>query len=141
MCLTNITCLCFSLPQSKLKIFACEFCNKIFKFRHSLVAHLRTHTREKPFHCPHCDYASAIKGNSLVSGRNGSTLVSEKEEKVLFLLIFIFIFCLFKANLNVHLRKHTGEKFSCEHCDFSCLSPGHLKVIYYDACEMERNVM
>ncbi|KAF0045224.1 hypothetical protein F2P81_001753 [Scophthalmus maximus] len=50
-----------NLLQSQLKIFTCEFCNKIFKFRHSLVAHLRTHTQEKPFQCPHCDYASAIK--------------------------------------------------------------------------------
>uniref|UniRef100_UPI0009B33964 zinc finger protein ZFAT-like n=1 Tax=Monopterus albus TaxID=43700 RepID=UPI0009B33964 len=32
------------------------------------------------------------------------------------------------ANLNVHLRKHTGEKFTCQHCPFNCLSPGHLKV-------------
>lgn len=35
----------------------------------------------------------------------------------------------FKANLNVHLRKHTGEKFCCQHCPFNCLSPGHLKVL------------
>lgn len=38
------------------------------------------------------------------------------------------LFFSLKANLNVHLRKHTGEKFSCQHCNFSCLSPGHLKV-------------
>lgn len=38
-------------------------------------------------------------------------------------------FAPFKANLNVHLRKHTGEKFSCQHCPFKCLSPGHLKVV------------
>lgn len=58
-----------SFIQSQLKIFACEFCNKIFKFRHSLVAHLRTHTREKPFQCPHCDYASGIKGKTRLSGQ------------------------------------------------------------------------
>lgn len=33
-----------------------------------------------------------------------------------------------KANLNVHLRKHTGEKFACDYCSFTCLSKGHLKV-------------
>ncbi|XP_028327237.1 zinc finger protein ZFAT isoform X2 [Gouania willdenowi] len=82
-----------NLLQRQLKIFACEFCNKIFKFRHTLVDHLRIHTQEKPFQCPHCDYASAIK-----------------------------------ANLNVHVRKHTGEKFTCPHCPFNCLSQGHLKV-------------
>lgn len=51
--------------QSQFTVFTCEFCNKIFKFRHSLVAHLRTHTKEKPFKCPHCDYASAIKGKNI----------------------------------------------------------------------------
>uniref|UniRef100_A0A674P6J1 Zinc finger and AT hook domain containing n=1 Tax=Takifugu rubripes TaxID=31033 RepID=A0A674P6J1_TAKRU len=66
--------------HSQLKIFACEFCNKIFKFRHSLVAHLRTHTQEKPF------------------------------------------------QIGQLIPKHTGEKFSCQHCPFKCLSPGHLKV-------------
>lgn len=33
-----------------------------------------------------------------------------------------------KANLNVHLRKHTGDMFHCDHCSFTCLSSGHLKV-------------
>lgn len=26
------------------------------------------------------------------------------------------------------MRKHTGEKFSCDYCTFTCLSKGHLKV-------------
>lgn len=28
----------------------------------------------------------------------------------------------------MHLRKHTGEKFACDYCSFTCLSKGHLKV-------------
>lgn len=45
--------------------------------------------------------------------------------------LFFLSFFFFKGNLNVHLRKHTGEKFNCQHCPYSCLSPGHLKVLSF----------
>ncbi|KAJ3597569.1 hypothetical protein NHX12_001092 [Muraenolepis orangiensis] len=97
-----------SLAQSQLKIFTCEFCNKIFKFRHSLVAHLRTHTQEKPFQCPHCSYASAIKANLNVHLRKHT---GEK-----FSCPHCPFVCLSPGHLKVHVeRVHLKVK---QHCDF-----------------------
>ncbi|KAM9310537.1 zinc finger protein ZFAT isoform 2-T2 [Pholidichthys leucotaenia] len=99
-----------NLLQNQLKIFACEFCNKIFKFRHSLVAHLRTHTQEKPFQCPHCDYASAIKANLNVHLRKHT---GEK-----FSCQHCSFSCLSPGHLKVHTeRVHLKVKQHCSFCD------------------------
>ncbi|XP_045902011.1 zinc finger protein ZFAT-like isoform X2 [Micropterus dolomieu] len=99
-----------NLLQSQLKIFACEFCNKIFKFRHSLIAHLRTHTQEKPFQCPHCDYASAIKANLNVHLRKHT---GEK-----FSCQHCPFNCLSPGHLKVHTeRVHLKVKQHCSFCE------------------------
>ncbi|KAM7420438.1 hypothetical protein PAMA_014927 [Pampus argenteus] len=98
-----------NLLQSQLKIFACEFCNKIFKFRHSLISHLRTHTQEKPFQCPHCDYASAIKANLNVHLRKHT---GEK-----FSCQHCPFNCLSPGHLKVHIeRVHLKVKQHCSFC-------------------------
>ncbi|XP_041758507.1 zinc finger protein ZFAT [Coregonus clupeaformis] len=97
------------IGQTQLKIFTCEYCNKVFKFRHSLQAHLRTHTNEKPFKCPHCDYASAIKANLSVHMRKHT---GEK-----FSCEHCSFQCLSKGHLKVHVeRVHHKIKQHCRFC-------------------------
>ena len=45
------------LSHSNPLSFQCTWkgCNKAFNFQYSLVDHTRTHTKEKPFKCNHCD--------------------------------------------------------------------------------------
>ncbi|XP_030638220.1 zinc finger protein ZFAT [Chanos chanos] len=97
------------LGQTQLKIFTCEYCNKVFKFRHSLQAHLRIHTNEKPFKCTQCDYASTIKANLSVHMRKHT---GEK-----FSCEHCSFSCLSKGHLKVHVeRVHKKIKQHCHFC-------------------------
>ncbi|XP_060605137.1 zinc finger protein 678-like [Ruditapes philippinarum] len=47
----------------KNKKYVCDDCGKSFFNSTLLAQHVRTHTKEKPYKCPLCNYACAIKQN------------------------------------------------------------------------------
>ncbi|XP_045180271.1 MDS1 and EVI1 complex locus protein EVI1-B-like isoform X11 [Mercenaria mercenaria] len=52
----------FEKYLSKYK-HVCVFCDKRFQRKLFLERHIRVHTGEKPYECPHCSYSSAQKGH------------------------------------------------------------------------------
>ncbi|XP_060753130.1 zinc finger protein 516 isoform X2 [Tachysurus vachellii] len=49
--------------EEKNQVHNCDLCGRTFMFLSSLSQHMRKHTGEKPYKCPHCQHRSAQKGS------------------------------------------------------------------------------
>lgn len=95
----------------------CEYCSKSFKTKLSLKIHIRSHTNERPFNCPECGKTfktySAVHNHRAVhsTDKNFKCPVPDCNYRTTT-----------KANLNIHGRTHTQERFVlfalCYHFQF-----------------------
>lgn len=49
--------------ESVISGHSCGVCSRSFPLLSSLSQHMRSHTQEKPYKCPHCQYRTAQKGS------------------------------------------------------------------------------
>ncbi len=94
-------------------ILKCETCQRVFKRRENLTAHVRTHTGEKPFKCGSCDKRYAFRQSLDVH------LKTHTGEKPYECEICGWAFSV-RGNLNAHKSVHSDERpYKCGMCELS----------------------
>ncbi|KAM7364204.1 uncharacterized protein ACRADG_000793 [Cochliomyia hominivorax] len=123
----------------------CPYCTAKFGRRHNMYAHMRTHHKDKPieehitqqrkfprqFACEQCDgtYTSKYYLLAHMKIKHNPDSVPKKPERVILpKKRFLCTLCGSKfdtqSNLDVHIRRHTGEKpFKCDLCDRAFYRP------------------
>lgn len=100
-------------------LFECDYCNKIFNRKHSLVRHIYLHLGRKPHMCPVCPKTFRILKNMKVHIDRDHCVHKVDDSAEAFSCDVCDKPFLTKENLTLHLRSHVkGENmFKCIYCD------------------------
>lgn len=99
----------------------CTYCEKTYSFSHQLVAHVRSHTGERPYLCTvsNCDesFVSAAQRNRHVRSRHGEDAGGKKKEVKDFPCGTCGRIFHCKRLLSNHNKIHEGIRdFKCTYC-------------------------
>lgn len=108
-------------PPEVLSKYKCEECDRIFSSPKALKNHIKSqHRNEYPYHCPICGqglmYKQRLKWHMLAHSdeRNSECKLCQAKFKR-------------PAQLNVHMRRHTGELLPCDICGKRFINTGALR--------------
>lgn len=106
--------------HGQVKNFACEICNKSFKYNVQLRIHLRTHSGERPHTCEICH-----RGFSQLSNLRSHRKVVHSKVKPYKCQLCLKSFTM-ADSLTAHSLKCVKDKFRCQLCSKSFAKEGNL---------------